>query len=459
MLNPNMDLDLRDVTNHEFIRSFGEIKQRERPHEVNESIFASANNAFSFESTNSFVFGSNKRFVPFLLFKRLFTNGINSRVDIGIENDLSTYYSDSDIDSIIEVLYSSRIFVPRHDKSGTFYIKIDMANLGNWVSKLYLSSTTSLPKEHSIDLRKDWIVSGNTMVLCHMKTTDTINFNYDEYKQIKIENLTEYGIELYYKTKRNIVSGYNVPVWLIVEKDNARKDCVRNLRIYLMKLHQERECFRQILRLFSNELFKSENFGGNIALSRYVKDYIYCSLLKKGRYGYNNKLMNEAINSIDVIINQNQIDSLLRKFDTETLKKIEEGLDKTMKKQNIQIKDSKLINSQVGSYESEMKIEIEGDMVIDSTISNAEFNDQLLHAIEKITEISELQQAQKDYLVGVLQEAREANTNNDEGAKKSAKDKFKAFLAGAGNVADKVVSAVANFASIAAFFGITPFTP
>lgn len=452
MLNADMDLDLRDISQHEFIRSFGVIRQRERPHEVNESIYASANNAFAFDSTNSFVFGSSKRFVPFLRYKRLFTNGVNCRVDIGIENDLDTSYNDSDIDIIIQILYSSKLFVPRHSEKGTSYIKMDLADLGSSISKLYLCSTTSMPKENCI--KNEWVVSGNTMVLCHTRVSDIKHFNFDKYMRIEIDNLSEYGIELYYRAKSNVISGYSIPTWLIVERDDARMDCVRNLRIYLMKLHQERECFRQILRLFSTEIFKVNDFGGNIVLSRYVKDYIYCSLLKKGRYGYNNIRINEIINAIDVIVNQNQIDSLLRKFDTETLKKIEEGLDKTMKKQNIQIKDSKLINSQVGSYESEMKIKIEGDMVIDSAQSNSEFNDQIPHLIQKISEMTELQQVQKDFLNGVMQEAKDANAKNDEGKKKSVKDRFNAFLAGAGTVAEKVISVVADFASIATFFGI-----
>lgn len=452
-LKASSDFELRDVANHEFIRSFGEIRQRENPTEVTESIFATAQNAFSFNPDNSFFFDNKKRFVPSWIFKRLFTNGINCRIDVGIENALTTTYNRLAIEDIINHLYSAKLFTPIHNEKGTFYADINMFDLGSKLAYLYLNATTASPKVNSKSNKKDWIVAGNTMVLIDARERDLHEFQYYDYIKIEFEELSDFGIELYYKTKGNIIRGYNIPVWLIVTKVNVKKDKVRNLRIYLMKLHQERECFRQVLREFDNDIFESDNFNGNSVLQQYVNDYIYRSLLKKARYGYQNDEMNKIINKIDVVINQAQINTLLRKFDTEAIKKNEERRDKTMEKPSISITNSKLVGSPVGSSDSEVFVDIGGDLLIDSNKSDSAFAKEIQQAISEIKSISELSDENTKTVIDLLGEIETAVHSNDEETQLEAKFTLKGFLKGLGNAGVKVIGVLSGLANLAKFFG------
>ncbi len=453
-LNPKRDMDLgtRSVINNEFIRSFGLIQERKNPgKEIQEKIFASAKKSFSFDPSNSFVFSKNKRFVPKVFYRRLFTDGKNSRIDVGIKNALHTNYSSSDIDEIIRALYSLDVFIPRHNKSKTLYKKIKLKELGKSVSALYLNSTTSLPKENSPKLKKDWIVSGSTMVLCQIKDEERVKFDFGDYINIEIDNLSELGIELYYKKMSGIYSNYNVPVWLIAEGKNAKPDKVRNLRIYLMKLHEERECFRQILNHFHNEIFESEDFGSTKKLSDYIKNYVYESLLKKSKYGYSNRLINEIVHLIDKNINDSEIDSLLKKFGTVNLEKIKEELDNAMKNNTI------TINGNVGNVG-----DINGNPVFNNnTAINNGSNENLSQLIDEIRKITGLQDGQRENLIKYLEEAeslketektKEADTETDE--RKSLKSRFEGFIKGLGDAADKIMPVIEKYKPVAEILGI-----
>ncbi|MDR0929497.1 MAG: hypothetical protein LBM74_07270 [Oscillospiraceae bacterium] len=319
-----MDLGLANVASHEFIRRFGEIRQRDNPHEVQESIYAAANRSFSLRPNNSFLFDGNKRFVPRLVFKRLFSDGKNCRVDVGIKNAFLTKYNGAAIDEIVKSVYGMMIDTPsilidNNDK----HRATDMKELGRELAHLYLTSTTAMPKRNGNNIDRKWAVACNVMALIEIEESELKSLDFHSYIPIKLNGLSDSHIALYYKYEKDIIRGYNMPLWLIVTNNKTRKDKVRNLRIYLLKLHQERECFRQVLNRFGPEVFDDEDFGGNKILRDYVQKCIYGSLLKKARYGYRNDEMNGIVNDIDEIVNRNQINTLLGRFKTETIGDIE----------------------------------------------------------------------------------------------------------------------------------------
>jgi hypothetical protein len=90
---------------------------------------------------------------------------------------------------------------------------------------------------------------------------------------------------------------------------------------------------------------------------------------------------------------------------------------------------------------------------INGTVNVDNFSSETLKAIAQIREMSELQMAQKECLVNIMQDAETAIKKDNESEKKSCKDRFNAFIVGTG-VADKVLSVLANLATVASFFGI-----
>ena len=219
-----------------------------------------------------------------------------------------------------------------------------------------------------------------------------------------------------------------------------------------MKLHQERECFRQVMRIFGDDILLDNDFNGNIVLKHYVSEYVYCSLLKKGRYGYRNDIINNIINDVDALINQSQIDALLRKFDTVSIKQIEERRDKEMDKQGINITNSTIVGAQVGPAK--------GNVIVDRTIiDNSNTTDtklppEILDAIAKINEIHELTDEQKNFMISLLSEAEESLHSNNINVQNSCHDRFKAFSFGAGNITVKVISALSGLTNILRIFGV-----
>ena len=83
-----------------------------------------------------------------------------------------------------------------------------------------------------------------------------------------------------------------------------------------------------------------------------------------------------------------------------------------------------------------------------------QFTAEVSEAIKRINEIEDLQQTQKEELSSIIQNAAKANEEKDENKKQSCVNSFKKFLRGIGNVSDKVLSTLANLATICGFFGI-----
>lgn len=453
----NFEFYVADGENHEFIRSFGEIRQRENYNEIHathESIYCTANKAVKLHPDNAITFGevgNLKKFIPKCKFKRLFTDGINCRVDIGIENVFKTRYSDKDIEEIMLFLFNTQLYVPqKSNKKVASYYEIDMANLGKRLSALYLSATTIEPKVNYSKIVKNWIIHANPMILVEIVDSELACFNSKKYIEIPIPELEEWEIRLFYFNNSNIFNGHSMPCWILVETDTSPQDRVRNLRVYLQKLHQKRECFKQVLKQFLKEV-RAETFMDNNLLKHYIETYIYKCLLKKKSYGISHDIVLDIVDKADLAINHQQMKSLLEYFDNEKLRSIEERREKAMEKSPVI--NANNANIQIGE-KNEQKFDVDGDFYFGGNKQGSEFGNQVNEVILKINAVDELQPVQKEFLAKLLNEAKIAVEENSENKKEVCKEKFLAFRTGAGSVANKVLSVMANFASIASFFGL-----
>jgi hypothetical protein len=82
------------------------------------------------------------------------------------------------------------------------------------------------------------------------------------------------------------------------------------------------------------------------------------------------------------------------------------------------------------------------------------FEKDIALAIETIRESVEINEQQKNALIDIIAEAKEAVVKNDDERQKESKSKFKYFALGLGNTAVKLLSALSALANLAKFFGI-----
>jgi len=124
-----------------------------------------------------------------------------------------------------------------------------------------------------------------------------------------------------------------------------------------------------------------------------------------------------------------------------------------MKENKTEVKDSVVVGAQIGTQRSKLKFKSR-DIVIPSIKTGTVFTDEVKQAITNIEQILELSAEQKNYLVQIMNDASNAVQDNNDAAQSSCKEKFKAFMLGAGNVAVKIISTLSGLANLAKFFGL-----
>ena len=96
---------------------------------------------------------------------------------------------------------------------------------------------------------------------------------------------------------------------------------------------------------------------------------------------------------------------------------------------------------------------IMGDSVIVNESNNENANEELIKEIDEVIsavkELAELDTAQKEYLVSILNETKSAD---DDAKRQTCKDKLNSFLQGVGKCSEKILSILADFATAASFF-------
>jgi len=141
------------------------------------------------------------------------------------------------IDDIVSQILNFEVAVPNplgSIKSCQLY------NVGSKLANLYLASSTEAKVLARKDYSKSWIQSLKPLIIIVdqnknvLEGLSTIKSKYGE---------DDNRIEIAYKLLAH--KGFNYPSWIMF--DNYEKN-VRLLRVYLSRLHTEKECFRHILR-------------------------------------------------------------------------------------------------------------------------------------------------------------------------------------------------------------------
>jgi hypothetical protein len=109
----------------------------------------------------------------------------------------------------------------------------------------------------------------------------------------------EYGLDLYHW--RSSVGGQVVQAWLLRRTRDSDRDAMRQIRIHLMRLHAELECFIQVLRLTRNQLSPKVGTPQAAAMKKYL-ERLQRLLDKQTVYGHPQEpILQEALAAIDYV--------------------------------------------------------------------------------------------------------------------------------------------------------------
>ena len=119
-----------------------------------------------------------------------------------------------------------------------------------------------------------------------------------------------WGVELYHKRLYQHGINREVPVWIIVKQEKARKDMVRALRIFLLKTHQERETLKAVMRLV-HESGENEDLIGCEKMGAYL-NLVTSTFSKERRDGVPQRPIMDIIRTADGEVFGNETEDMVR---------------------------------------------------------------------------------------------------------------------------------------------------
>lgn len=286
-----------------FLRSSGRIAQRKRGGPLipyNEYHYADASKAIRVTLDKSMR--QKEKRLPQVAFQRVFFNHYCIRLDIGIH---AFPYGEKDW-----LVYQKWIYVRDYIRQSLAQIRSnkskELISIGQDFAQHYLAATSKHGILEKIDSK--WVAAGCPVVVAECEMSDAskrelqegeITFTQKSMYRANVIPSDWEDIELIYTTYGN-----NVPVWLILKGDHARKDCVRALRIFLLKWHQEREAFQYI----SGFLSQKNTDKRNVEVERVAEilDDILKDLLKKKRNGILQEQLWTIVNKANEFVIPNQ---------------------------------------------------------------------------------------------------------------------------------------------------------
>lgn len=291
----------------EKLRSFpGELPTPERMY-FDSSKILSLNESLPF---------TDKPYCPKLLFARLFEDAQFFHFDIGIRENSYEKICRKDLGRFIHQFMSAPLFKIRKgfDRTGTSYC---FTELVEQVRQIYLYATRDIRKNGTDKIndkslsRK--VITGSPALFITYNKNEVHTFG--KAKKITMPN----GIEIWHDL--TAIDNIPVNVWLIGKNDLPKyHQELRNLRIYLSKLHSYKESVRIIL----DELAYPNDFSRDKLI--YFFEFISSYLHREKYYGYPTEDFWSLIFSVDDTFNhmtwenyKRRIDAYLNAFKVKTM--------------------------------------------------------------------------------------------------------------------------------------------
>lgn len=244
------------VPDHDFVRSFGSVRRRPKgglTGWLGESFICEANRAITFQGLESLKEGRNSQNNFKIVFRRLYFDGIAvGKFEIGIatwetnESGLFSFLGNRLSNIKLEELISHILQLPvRVQNFSKCQANIPLWQAGKALAKLYLVSSTKkegIPKRQK-SLSDWWVQTCEPIVLISYRNnlerifSDLPKRKFNFKVAFNSANLSHCAV---------LYQGRTVRTWLIGEYFPSGN--VRQLRIFLLRLHSERACLRKVLQ-------------------------------------------------------------------------------------------------------------------------------------------------------------------------------------------------------------------
>ncbi len=257
-----------------YYRFFGEEKNRYSPNQlpVSERQFFNAHRAIHI---NNHTFLGDSIYQPTLLFSRLFEEAQFFHFDIGVREKFKNNFNRRDLNQFIRDFILSPFF-SINGKYDTEKKSYNFIELKEQVKHIYLYATKSKQVDEHNDNLSQVVLGYPALFVTYNK--DEIH-SFGNAKEIQINN----GIKVRY----NLISIKHsfISVWFIGKKDISKYNQeLRNLRIYLSKLHVYKEATHIILDNLKYQINNELDMPKIITFFEYMLSLIE----RKKYYGYDN---------------------------------------------------------------------------------------------------------------------------------------------------------------------------
>ncbi len=233
----------------DFIRSFGVVRKRERGGVdglKGEEVYCDARGALRFPAhLGHKAFGTRRRPRLLCIFRRFLSDGrAVGRFEVGVRSQAGRSGSDiwtaEDCLSFVQDFLSVSVNVADQPDRST---SVPLLRCGNLLAKTYLRATTMRSKGTPITPQGWWIQAGNPVVLL-------------EYRFNELESLPKHCREVPLGSQHNIKlhhlaiqkDGIDLSLWLLGRDKGYDRQLFRRLRIYMLRLHAERDSVLRVLR-------------------------------------------------------------------------------------------------------------------------------------------------------------------------------------------------------------------
>lgn len=230
-----------------FVRSFGAVRARSKGGVEDlpgEDVICPSPRAIRFASS----LGNPVKGSPFSFactFRRLSSGGkVPYRFEVGLRQRGSVpstnWLSRSAAPSLLDAIASLHVRVAYQPQDA---LPVSLLRAGRAVARAYLQGTTKSQKGQLSPACPDWVGAGTPAILLEFEERDELKVPH-QCQSIEVDPTK--GVSLWYL--RTTLDNELVGVWILLTSAAADPQYIRNLRIHLLRLHAERQCFATVLR-------------------------------------------------------------------------------------------------------------------------------------------------------------------------------------------------------------------
>lgn len=307
----------------DFIRSTGQVRSRRKgglEGWAGEEVYCRAARALRFQpSLNMQRLGaSGASMMPYCTFRRFLSDGrAVSRVEVGFTHGggkgLFLSLDGQECLTLINSCLSMAVRVPS-GLGGLTSCKLIEAD--NYLASHFLRSTTQRKHGKEWPVEAWWFTPAQPLLLIEYRPNEIIALPRHS-RFIESSKLNSRMIGLSYCRVEHGVTGKGrrLGVWFIEIAPDSDRDIIRRLRLQLFRLHAERQCLKQILRLIATEKLKViQHTAVSDSLQKYLLDSIR-TLRKEKRYGLPQSSILEAAEQFEDIVTEGERATLLSQLE------------------------------------------------------------------------------------------------------------------------------------------------